>query len=60
MSQMVDAAITDFDTAYGNAGAIAGAETYPPRWRERAAAFRQELEAAGRARLACPYGDGMA
>ena len=55
---MVDAAITDFDTAYGNAGAIAGAETYPPRWRERAAAFRQELEAAGRARLACPYGDG--
>ncbi|MFY0733500.1 MULTISPECIES: alpha/beta hydrolase [Aurantimonas] len=58
MSQMVDAAITDFDTAYGNAGAIAGAETYPPRWRERAAAFRQELEAAGRARLACPYGDG--
>ncbi|MDE0924831.1 alpha/beta hydrolase [Aurantimonas coralicida] len=58
MSQMVDAAITDFDTAYGNAGAIAGAETYPLRWRERAAAFRQELEAAGRARLACPYGDG--
>ncbi|MCD1643492.1 alpha/beta hydrolase [Aurantimonas coralicida] len=58
MSQMVDAAITDFDTAYGNAGAIAGAETYPPRWRERATAFRQELEAAGRARLACPYGDG--
>ncbi len=55
---MVDAAITDFDTAYGNAGAIAGAETYPPRWRERAAAFRKELEAAGRARLACPYGDG--
>nr|WP_148233952.1 alpha/beta hydrolase [Aurantimonas manganoxydans] len=55
---MVDAAITDFDTAYGNAGAIAGAETYPPRWRERAAAFRQELEVAGRAHLVCPYGDG--
>ncbi|MEF2554622.1 alpha/beta hydrolase [Aurantimonas sp. A2-1-M11] len=56
MSQTVDAPIDDFDTAYGNSGAIAGAETYPPRWRERASAFRQEMDAAGRARLACPYG----
>ncbi|KMO32767.1 alpha/beta hydrolase [Methylobacterium aquaticum] len=48
----------DIDRAYDNAGAIADAKAYPPRWSEAAAAFRARLSEAGRARLDLPYGAG--
>lgn len=46
----------DWDDAYANGAHIPQAETYPPRWADAAAAFREELGA--RARLALPYGSG--
>lgn len=50
-------AITDWDDAYSNGGHIAGAADYPPRWAAQAAAFREQVSAAGRAELDLPYGD---
>ncbi|MFQ5566016.1 MAG: alpha/beta hydrolase, partial [Paracoccaceae bacterium] len=46
----------DWDDAYNNRGHIAGAEDYPPRWAKQAAAFRERMAAAGRARLDLAYG----
>ncbi|HUF87800.1 MAG TPA: alpha/beta hydrolase [Thermohalobaculum sp.] len=47
---------TDWDDAYDNRGHIPDAASYPPRWAAAAAAFRAEMEGAGRARLDIPYG----
>ena len=44
----------DLDAAYANAPFIDGAESYPPRWRADAAAFRDAL--GPRARCDIPYG----
>jgi len=43
------------DDAYANGPYIANAETYPPRWAEQAATFRETLGA--RARIGLTYGD---
>lgn len=48
----------ELDDAYANGAHIAGAETYPPRWNEAAQAFRESMEAQGRARLGEAYGTG--
>ena len=48
----------ELDDAYANAAHIPGAGNYPGRWRAAAKAFRDELSAAGRARLDLPYGEG--
>lgn len=50
--------ITDWDDAYSNGAHIPGGDAYPARWAERAAAFRSERAAAGRAELDLPYGEG--
>ncbi|BAI75504.1 hypothetical protein AZL_c02110 (plasmid) [Azospirillum sp. B510] len=50
--------ITDWDDAYSNGAHIPGGDAYPARWAERAAAFRAELTAGGRAELDLPYGEG--
>jgi len=50
------APLTDFDAAYANSAAIAGSQSYPPRWAAAAAVFRENLTSAGRARLDCVYG----
>ena len=44
----------DYDRAYANGPFIPGAETFPPRWTQEAAAFRAAL--GQRARTAIPYG----
>ena len=44
----------DYDRAYANGPFIPGAETFPPRWAQEAAAFRAAL--GQRARTAIPYG----
>ena len=44
----------DYDRAYANGPFIPGAETFPPRWAQEAAAFRAAL--GQRARTAVPYG----
>ena len=46
----------DYDRAYANGPFIPGAEAFPPRWSEEAAAFRAAL--GKRARTAIPYGPG--
>ncbi|MEO3415175.1 alpha/beta hydrolase [Roseovarius sp. CAU 1744] len=46
----------DWDDAYANAPYIAGADAYPERWAKQAAAYRDELSAAGRAELGQSYG----
>lgn len=48
--------LTDFDAAYANSAAIVGSQSYPPRWAAAAAAFREHLASAGRARLDRVYG----
>lgn len=50
------APLTDVDAAYANSAAIAGSQSYPPRWAAAAAAFREHLASAGRARLDSIYG----
>jgi len=44
----------DYDDAYANAPYIAGAEHYPVRWQNQAAAFRDQLH--DRTKLALSYG----
>jgi acetyl esterase/lipase len=44
----------DLDDAYANAAYIEGADAYPPRWTEQAAAFRDSL--GSRAQLGLSYG----
>ena len=46
--------VTDWDDAYDNFGHIPEAAAYPPRWGERASAFRETLLAENRARLDIP------
>ncbi len=46
----------DTDRAYANGPFVPGAETFPPRWAQEAAAFRAAL--GQRARTAIPYGPG--
>ena len=48
----------DWDDAYNNRSHIAEADNYPPRWAAEAAALRERLAAAGRARLDIAYGTG--
>lgn len=55
---MSDYPISDYDDAYANGAHIAGAADYPQRWAEQAAAFRETLSAAGRARIDLDYGAG--
>jgi acetyl esterase/lipase len=49
----------DWDDAYNNRSHIADAESYPPRWGRQAAALRERMAAAGRARLDIAYGATM-
>lgn len=51
-------ALGDIDRAYDNVGAIPDAKSYPARWSEAAAAFRERLSGQGRTRLGLPYGAG--
>ncbi len=48
--------ILDWDDAYPNSRHIPGAERYAPIWAARAAAFREQMTAQGRARLDIAYG----
>ena len=48
--------ITDWNDAYANGAHIDDAGAYPPRWQDLALAFREEMSAAGRARLDLGYG----
>ncbi len=47
----------DLDDAYDNVGHIPDAMAYPPRWSDVAQAFRDNLQAEGRAALGVPYGE---
>ena len=56
---MIEAAstmIADWDDAYSNGSHIEGAEQYPTRWAEDAAAFRQDMSERGLAELDLAYG----
>ncbi len=46
----------DWDDAYANAPYIPGADAYPERWTAEAAKFRDQMSAAGQARLDVSYG----
>lgn len=48
----------ELDDAYANAPYIPEADSYPPRWAEKARAMRGKLGAANRARLGLMYGHG--
>ncbi|ORE95624.1 hypothetical protein ATO13_02160 [Stappia sp. 22II-S9-Z10] len=48
--------VTDIDAAWDNGAVIIDAGSYTPRWAGEAEAFRETLGAAGRTRLAVPYG----
>ena len=48
--------IKDWDDAYSNGAYIEGADEYPPRWAKKAAAFRDEMLAEGRATIDVAYG----
>lgn len=47
----------ELDDAYDNVGHIPDAMSYPPRWLQAAATFREALLASGRATLGISYGD---
>ncbi|MTH76806.1 alpha/beta hydrolase [Paracoccus aestuariivivens] len=49
-------AVTDWDLAYNNTANIPDGGSWPARWVEPAEAFRNRLQAAGRARLGLSYG----
>jgi acetyl esterase/lipase len=49
--------MTDWDDAYANGAYIDGAAGYPPRWTEKAQAFRDDLGA--RAQVDLPYGSSL-
>jgi arylformamidase len=53
---MIHRMISDWEDAYANRVNIPRGESWPERWPQLAAAFREELSAAGRARLDVPYG----
>lgn len=48
--------ITDWDDAYSNSAYIPGGDSYPAKWQAAAAAFRDEVRAAGRLREDIAYG----
>lgn len=50
--------VDDWDDAYANGINIPGGDRWPHAWVEPARLYREELAAAGRARLDLPYGDG--
>jgi len=54
---MLERHISDWDDAYTNGGHIVGSDRYPEEWTEQANRFRDELSAAGRARLDIAYGE---
>ncbi len=54
---MIFPAVTDWDDAYTNVTHIAGGETYPTRWAEAAATFRETIDSVGSARLDLSYGE---
>jgi hypothetical protein len=53
---MIISPISDWDDAYANTPHIPGGEGYPARWSALAQAFRDDLDAAGRAELDLAYG----
>ncbi|RST85672.1 alpha/beta hydrolase [Aquibium carbonis] len=55
---MISRRIADWDDAYANGPNIPGGDRWPAAWMEPARAYREELEAAGRARLGVAYGPG--
>ena len=54
---MLERRITDWNDAYTNGAHIAGSDRWPAAWEEPAKAYREELSAAGRARLGISYGE---
>lgn len=56
---MLEHHIANWDNAYTNGANIAGGERWPAAWVEPAQAFRDELSAAGRAKLDIAYGDKL-
>lgn len=55
---MIHRHIVDWDDAYANGPNIPGGDRWPAAWIEPARAYREEMEAAGRARLGIAYGAG--
>lgn len=55
---MLERQIGDWDDAYANSPHIVGSEDLPDHWARLAKTFRDELAAAGRARLDIAYGAG--
>ncbi|THF58894.1 alpha/beta hydrolase [Ollibium composti] len=55
---MLERQISDWDDAYANSPHIVGSEDLPDLWARQAKTFRDELAAAGRARLDIAYGSG--
>jgi arylformamidase len=51
--------IADWDDAYANSAHIPDGAAYPARWAARAAAFRDSLTSAGRARSDLAYGPAL-
>lgn len=49
--------VADFDAAYDNSGAVAGAAEFTPRWEREAASFRAALAARGRSEIDLAYGE---
>lgn len=56
---MFERHVVDWDGAYANGVNIAGSDRWPVAWSEPAKAYREALEAEGRARLDVPYGKGV-
>jgi len=50
--------VDDWDDAYANGANIPGGERWPQAWVGPARAYRETMQAAGRARLDLAYGDG--
>jgi acetyl esterase/lipase len=50
--------VADWDDAYENGGNIPGGDAYPGPWVAPAEAYRIRMQAADRARLDIPYGEG--
>lgn len=55
---MIHRQIADWDDAYANGPNIPGGDRWPAAWVEPARAYREEMAAAGRARLGVAYGSG--